>query len=434
MKQLRDLYPAHIQTLSARYSKVISESAYDALVILSGQSHLRHPFDDAEWPLVPHPFFAHWLPLREADCALIIVPGQTPTLIRCPHSDFWEGPAPLESNQFEELLTCKNVQKDAASKEAPKGKTAVIAEKTPLQGPWSELAADINPAPLLTRLEQTRTCKTEYEIACIGTANNRAARGHNAAFHAFHTGVSTELELHLEYLKATDQDDFATPYKNIVALNQSASILHHCHYGKNAVGPTSSLLIDAGAKCIGYASDITRTQVKGKGSDDFQNLIDSLDALQLKLCDALVPGLQYEAVHDQAHDLLANALLENDLATGNSEELVQKGITRVFFPHGLGHSLGIQVHDVGCRQTKPKSENAFLRTTATIEENMVFTVEPGCYFIDSLLEELKNKPESKLVNWKKVDELTKFGGIRIEDNIQIRAEGNRNLTRVNWPD
>jgi Xaa-Pro dipeptidase len=99
--------------------------------------------------------------------------------------------------------------------------------------------------------------------------------------------------------------------------------------------------------------------------------------------------------------------------------------------HGLGHALGVQVHDVGCRPRDPAANNPYLRHTASIEPGQVFTIEPGCYFIDSLLEPLREAPAGSAIDWNAVAELRPFGGVRIEDNIAVIADGSRNLTRDN---
>ena len=112
-------------------------------------------------------------------------------------------------------------------------------------------------------------------------------------------------------------------------------------------------------------------------------------------------------------------------------------LARFFFPHGLGHPLGLQVHDVGARfddelgnQKLPPTEFPNLRCTKTLEDGNVVTIEPGLYFIDILLEELKKDPLRNEINWEKVEALKKFGGIRIEDDIWVKHEGPKNLTRL----
>jgi Xaa-Pro dipeptidase len=110
-------------------------------------------------------------------------------------------------------------------------------------------------------------------------------------------------------------------------------------------------------------------------------------------------------------------------------------VTRAFYPHGLGHSLGLQTHDVGCALRKPREKNALLRNTSDIAVDQVFTIEPGIYFIDSLLEGLRAQPAGATVDWSAVDVLAPFGGARIEDDVHVVGGEAvvRNLTREHLP-
>jgi Xaa-Pro dipeptidase len=147
------------------------------------------------------------------------------------------------------------------------------------------------------------------------------------------------------------------------------------------------------------------------------------------------PGRPYQALHDEAHRLLAAALLRLGIARagGSVDALVGGGVTRKLFPHGLGHSLGVATHDVGCRLVQPRADNPFLRNTTDIAVGQVFTIEPGCYFIPALLEEARALPDGGGLDWGLVDALRPFGGIRIEDNIHVAASGPENLTRAVLP-
>ena len=118
------------------------------------------------------------------------------------------------------------------------------------------------------------------------------------------------------------------------------------------------------------------------------------------------------------------------------ESAVESGVSSTFFPHGLGHGIGLQVHDVaGFQKTedggtieKP-SGHPYLRLTRSLEPGMVTTIEPGLYFIDMLLAELKQKPAAKDVDWTRVDAFRKYGGIRIEDDVACTDGEPENLTR-----
>jgi len=437
---LEALYRDHLEHLQRTYAAALARAGFDGLIIHSGSPHLQNHFDDQHWPLRPTPAFRHWVPLAEADCALAFLPraSQPLTLCRPTALDFWEGRAPVESEHFWQSFDLREVEQvdDLTTVLPAPGGLAFIGEDTERAAAWGFSPDSVNPRALVEALDTARTLKTAYERHCIAVASQRAARGHARVFEAFRAGDCSELELHLLYLQATDQDDAETPYKNIVAIDEHASVLHHVHYGRRVPeGPAHSLLVDAGATYLGYASDITRTAVKGSedGADLFGALVDRVDALQQRVCSQIALDLAYEELHDQCHHLLASVLRELEIASASDEELVATGVTRTFLPHGLGHSLGIQVHDVGARSTPPRDDNPFLRATFHIAPGHLFTIEPGCYFIDGLLEKLRGTPAGRAVNWRVVDLLRKFGGVRIEDNIAVLDEGIENLTRDNWP-
>ena len=150
----------------------------------------------------------------------------------------------------------------------------------------------------------------------------------------------------------------------------------------------------------------------------------------------LKPGLPYADLHVATYQEIAQVLVAFDFINVSAGTAIDSGIVSAFFPHGLGHHLGLQVHDVGGfmadeRGTHINTPEAhpFLRTSKIIEAEQVFTIEPGLYFIDSLLQNLKESANSDQVNWQKVDEMRPFGGIRIEDNIIVHQSYNENMTR-----
>ncbi|MBZ0232572.1 MAG: M24 family metallopeptidase, partial [Deltaproteobacteria bacterium] len=268
------------------------------MVLAAGAPALKNRFDDQHRPLVTTPAFAHWLPLPEPDAVLVVRAGARPRLVRVVTEDFWETPPSAESSHFWSGFDVIEVKTPAdAAAHLPAGKVAVIASgELPFAAP-----GPINPPEVVASLDATRTRKTAYEIACLAEATRRAVRGHCAAAERFAADAPSELALHLAYLAASDQDDAETPYKNIVARGAHAAVLHHVHYAK--VAPpvdADSLLVDAGASCLGYGSDITRTWVRGTGAGAalFAGLVDGVDRLQQAICAAIRPGLAYEALHD----------------------------------------------------------------------------------------------------------------------------------------
>ena len=419
-------YPEHVAALQRAAEAALAAHKYEALVLCSGAAQSKNRFDDQSWPLSPTPAYAHWCPLAEPDAFVIVRPGRRPTLVRTVVDDFWETPPAPDSDHFWAAFDVVTIDAGHAADVMPHGKVAVIT-----RDPGAAPPGEVNPQALLGALDHARTLKTAYEIECLALATRRGVLGHRAAEARFRAGPCSELELHLAFLSASEQDDAATPYKNIVAVGAHAATLHHVAYDRARVGGDTALLVDAGAKCQSYGSDITRTHVRGDGAaaKKFADLVASIDRMQQAICARVAPGKPYEDLHDEAHRMLADVLRETGLGKGSAAELVDRGVTRVFLPHGLGHSLGVTVHDVGMRLRPPRPENRFLRNTSTIEVGQVFTVEPGLYFIGGLLDPLRAGDHARLVDWQLVDELRPFGGVRIEDNVVVQASGVRNLTR-----
>ena len=423
------LHKAHLSRLQSAWGGLLSKFGLDGVVIHSGMSALKYSRDDQHWPTIATPHFVHWCPYGETPALLVIMPGSKPKLICETHTSFWEGPAPkLESWDQESFVIepCEDLLKHRFSKNF-----AFIGDDIKLALKLGLAAEQCNRDDVLSIADGFRTLKSDYEVASMRVANEIAARGHRKVFTLFSRGDYSEHELHLEYLRETNQTDFSVPYGNIVALGANCGILHHVHYGKEKISGDNSLLVDAGATINGYASDITRTWVKGTGAaaSAFRGLVDGVDQIQQQLIEGFTVGRPYEDLHNRAHVLLAGILKESGLVNCSSDEMVSSGLTRLFFPHGLGHSLGIQVHDIGMRPTKPSEKNPYLRNTSTITAGQVVTIEPGLYFIPKLMNDAIEGLQQHAVDKNLLLALMKFGGIRIEDNILATESGPVNLTR-----
>ena len=416
-----ELYTDHVRALTEGTRKALEAEGLDAMVVHSGALELKSHFDDQDWPLKPVPTFEHWAQLPWPD-SLVVVSDAEAKLVARRGTSFWERPAEPDWATLGAGLEVVEARSDEEVQgHLPQGKVAFVGHQSAAA---KKLGLDaVNPGGLIERLHDLRVCKSPWEVACLAEASRIAARGHAAVAEAFAAGARSELELHLVYLKATGQDDAQTPYKNIVALGDAAAILHHISY--RDLPNAASLLIDAGATHNAYASDITRTYAAAPGA--FADLIEAMTKLKNDIIGRVQVGLPYEDLHDQSHELLAQVLIDAEILTCDAERAVQDGLTRKFFPHGLGHSLGVQVHDVGCKKTAPKARNPWLRNTSTIVAGQVFTIEPGLYFIGTLLDELRAS-HADAVNWGTVEALTPCGGIRIEDNVLVQNDGVRNLT------
>jgi len=430
--RLAQLYPDHIAEIKARHDRVLAETDYDHVLIFAGAEHIVF-LDDMPYPFKANPHFKSWVPVLKNPNCFVLYGGDRPILGYFQPVDYWHKPAEDPTGFWVDHFDIRSLATPADMKELLAGKNNIA-----FLGEWDDSFSDWgiagrNPDGVMGRLHYDRAWKTEYEIECMREANASGVRGHRAAEKAFRAG-STEYDIHLEYLKATGHTEAELPYGNIIAINENAAVLHYQHQSKSNPADRRSFLIDAGTSFNGYASDITRTYSAGNG--EFEAMIGAVDGLQQDLCAMVRPGLDYKTLQMETHRRIGGVLSEFGIVNLDEEEMVEKGVTAKFFPHGVGHYIGLQVHDVGGfmkdreGETIPKPEGQpYLRLTRTVEPSHVFTVEPGLYFIDSLLSELRQSEQGSAVDWDKVDTFRKYGGVRVEDDIVVTEDGHENLTR-----
>lgn len=427
---LAELYPGHLRTMSARADAALAKAGFDHLIVPSGT--LRYAFlDDRPYPFKINPHFKTWLPLDGlTDSWLIYTPGRRPKVVYCQPADYWHLPPAAPHGYWTdhvEIVVVREPQQVLAHLPAA-DRSAIIGEPEWALGDH----APNNPTAMIDALHYARAAKTPYELEAMRMASGRAVRGHRAAERAFREGCS-ERVIHETYLAATGHSDIDLPYGNIIALNEHAAVLHYQHQRHDLPDQHRSFLIDAGAEAIGYAADITRTY--SNGDAEFQALIDGVDRVQLALCAMARPGVDYRELHIEAHRGLAGVLQGMGIVRMDPQQQLETGVSSVFFPHGIGHLLGSQVHDVGGFMAGPdggtldKPEgHPFLRLTRVLDEDFVVTIEPGIYFIPMLLDELRAGPHAGAVDWRKVEHLSRFGGVRIEDDVRV-LDMPENLTR-----
>lgn len=244
-------------------------------------------------------------------------------------------------------------------------------------------------------------------------------------------------------------------YLPIVAYGPHAATLH---YNRNdgliPASGSSFLLVDAGAEYGGYASDITRTYpIRGRFETVQQKLLyESVLKVQMAVLDGIRPGVAWEDLHRLAVEILGQSLIDMGILKLNGSTLNdlcwKKFIVQRFLPHGLGHLIGMDVHDVGGYPTgveriqepgirylrmRRKLQKGLLQCSLVLSDccylGYVVTVEPGCYFIDVLLEAIRKDPsQAPHVDFKVVEEYKPLGGVRIEDCVVVTDSGYENLT------
>ena len=432
--QLASTFGAHLGTLSERTARALQTSGFTSLLVHAG-SLLEIFQDDRTYPFEAHAPFKVWVPLQDApDSFVWFEPGTRPRLIVHQPQDYWYQSAQTPQDYWVSHFDLRSAPDRAAARALlphDLSRTAYIGDALPELASWGVGA--VNPAALMRRLDYVRAVKTPYELLCLREANRLGALGHLAAARAFRAGGS-EFEIELAFLKACGLREQELPYNPIIALNSGGAVLHYQVLQKRPPPERYSLLIDAGAEFAGYASDITRSY--SAEDADFAALIARLDRMQQALCARVRAGVDWRDIHLLAHRLTAEVLREADLILCGVEEALEREVTSVFLPHGIGHLLGLEVHDVGGFWRSPEEGDIprppghpYLRLTRTLEAGFVVTMEPGIYFIDQLLETARADQRAALINWSRVAQLGRFGGIRIEDDLAVQRGGCENLTR-----
>jgi len=432
MAEIMALYEAHVAEIAARFDHALEAAGFDSVVIFSGPELLRNR-DDSAYPYTAEPYFRAWVPLTNAaGSAICYVPGERPRLVHFEDTGFWHEPPSAPNGDWVTLFELQRVGTPAECAAVLAGTGTRCAAIGPPDTAWPE-GVTPNDAALLTALDYERARKTPYEAACIERANEIAAFGHAAAQRLYREDAS-EFAINQAYCATTHQRETQLPYGNIVAFNEHAAVLHYQNLRDEPPGAPSSFLLDAGATCNGYASDITRTI--SRGAQPMADLIAAVNVLQQRICEDVRAGIDFVALNERTHVLVSEVLEQLDIVSCTAADAYEHGITRTFLPHGLGHLLGLQVHDAGGRLIDPRgalrpppTEHPMLRLTRTLEPGFVVTVEPGIYFIPSLLAALRRSDARDMLNWATVDALAPFGGVRIEDDVLVTQNGCINLSR-----
>jgi Xaa-Pro dipeptidase len=427
------LYGDHIQQKLSRFRTILQATNFDRLIIGSGSEKIQFQ-DDMAYPFKTNPYFREWVPLNYANYFLCIdAENEKPKLyIQCKQDIWHSAPQKLAETYAQHLELIEYSSLEALIKQLSKS-----ARSLGLINDTNDFDLDakaFNPSQILNAIDFQRRSKTAYEHACLREATRLAVPAHLAAKDAFMAGAS-ELEVASAYLKACYCAESEMPYAIIAGINENAAVLHHHQLNNRPVEP-QSLLLDAGVQFNHYASDITRTHAYDSGSD-FSSMINALDRLQQDLVSEAGIGKNPADLHVKSQYAVASILKQFNILKVSAEEAVENKIINTFYPHGLSHHLGCNVHDKGSRLANaqgdqmPVSEKyPHLRASAPMVENQIHTVEPGLYFIPALLYKLEASKNKSSVNWDQIVHWKKYGGIRIEDNIILHANGHiENVTR-----
>jgi Xaa-Pro aminopeptidase len=236
-----------------------------------------------------------------------------------------------------------------------------------------------------------------------------------------------ELQIRLEAAFLLNGGDFLA-FETIVAAGDHAAVLHFSPTGRE-LRDGDLLLVDAGAEYRGYASDITRTYAVGETFTAEQALVhDTVGRAGEAAIAACRPGMEWHDVHRAAALVVAEGLVELGVLRGSPETLVESGAATLFFPHGVGHLVGLGVRDTGPASDETPNRTPGLprlRLDILLRPRQAWTVEPGIYIVPALLDRERGRDD---VDWDRVDELHGFGGVRLEQNVLITDDGCEILT------
>ncbi|VDM98179.1 unnamed protein product [Thelazia callipaeda] len=299
-------------------------------------------------------------------------------------------------------------------------------------------------------MAELRTFKTDQELDVLRYVCKIASEAHKATMKATKPGMyEYQLESVFRHYCYYNGGCRHLAYTCIAASGCNGAILHYGHANApNAkqINNGDLCLFDMGAEYNCYASDITSTfPCNGKFTNQQRIIYNAVLDANRQVFKAAKPGLlliicyfcvRWNAMHILAEYTILKHLRDAGILMGNIEEMIDARLGAVFMPHGLGHFMGLDVHDCGGflgdaepRSTLPGLKS--LRTTRTLQERMVITIEPGCYFINTLLNAALNDPVQKqFIVDQKLEEFRGFGGVRIEDDVVIWAHGNESLSNL----
>ncbi len=307
-----------------------------------------------------------------------------------------------------------------------------------LGAPVPDIASDPERlAHLRELLQHARRPKDANEIARLRRACTASAAGFAAARSLMRPGITEralQIELEAEFFRHGGD---RTGYGTIVGAGSNSAVLHFCP-GSRALAQGDVVLIDAGAEVERYTADITRTyRVAGGDPGFFHDLYAVVLGIEERAVAACRRGVEWRDLHLEACRGTLEGLSRLGILRGEVEPLLERDVHALFFPHGLGHLVGLGVRDASGylpgRQRSQRPGLDMLRTDLPLEPGYVITVEPGIYFIPALLTDPARRAKyADCVDWARVDGLLEFGGIRIEDDVLV-TEGDPDVLTAACP-
>ncbi|BAZ15956.1 peptidase M24 [Calothrix sp. NIES-4071] len=283
---------------------------------------------------------------------------------------------------------------------------------------------------------QLRLIHDEGALVELRSAAAVSVKAHTAGIKAV-TTAKTEASVRAAMESVIIAHNCQTSYNSIVTVH--GEVLHNEEY-HHPIGAGDLLLADVGAESAGWAGDITRTfPVSGKFSSTQLDIYNVVLAAHDACIAAMHPGVEYADIHLLACKTIAEGLVDLGILRGKPEDLVEKDVHAVFFPHGIGHLLGLDVHDMedlgdlaGYEEGRERSARfglGYLRLSRPLRPGMLVTIEPGFYQVPAILNAVRSQYQY-LIDWERLEQFADVRGIRIEDDVLVTQTGADVLTKA----
>ncbi|MEM6255783.1 MAG: aminopeptidase P family protein [Cyanobacteria bacterium P01_D01_bin.156] len=411
-------------------------------LLWSGRSTPRN-FPANTHPFRPSSHFLYFAGLPLENAAIHLADGQLTLFMdeATPAQALWHGPSPsrkelatkigadnalplADLGQFvgEHVATLKVQDSATASQQEEALKRSIPPAKQSQQQDLS----------LLEAIVQLRLCHDRHALDEIQRAATVSVAAHKMGMATTQANL-TEANIRAAMEQVIMAHSMTCAYNSIVTVH--GEVLHNNHY-HHTLGENDLILADVGAETYtGWASDITRTwPVGGKFSSTQRDIYEIVLAAHDACIEVAKPGVEYRELHLLACRTLAVGLVDLGILMGEPDDLVEQDAHTLFFPHGVGHLLGLDVHDMedlgdlaGYAPGRQRSDRfglGFLRLDRPLQTNMVVTVEPGFYQVPGILDDRKNRDRyASMVNWERLQQFADVRGIRIEDDVLITDEG-----------
>ncbi|MDJ1177386.1 aminopeptidase P family protein [Roseofilum sp. BLCC_M91] len=413
------------------------------VILWSGQPSPRN-FPANVYPFRANSHFLYFAGLSIPRAAIRLDQGKLALFVNDPEpgSVLWHGPEPTGAQWAEQIGADAHYPLSALAERGKDGATLPVQDWATRKQQEQILGRSVSPLEgqdleLARAVVELRLCHDEPALSEIREAVAVSVEGHLRGMRGT-AQAKTEAQVRSHIESVFTAHEMTPAYASIVTVH--GEILHHDR-SPHSLTPGDLLLVDAGAETLGgWAADITRTwPVNGRFSPTQQAIYEVVLAAHDRSIAQVKPGQEYEDIHLEAALAMAEGLVDLGILIGNPEILVERDAHALFFPHGIGHLLGLDVHDmedlgdlagyVPGRKRSDRFGLQFLRLNRPLQSGMVVTIEPGFYQVPAILDNPEFRSQyNDVVNWDKLAQFKDVRGIRIEDDVLVTHQGAEVLT------